>query len=72
MFGMNERVRQAVKDAMAERELSQGKLAERVGMERPNITRLLSGRSGQVPEAWQKIFDELDLELVAIPKHQAQ
>ncbi|WP_229776532.1 helix-turn-helix domain-containing protein [Deinococcus ruber] len=65
---MNDRVREAVKLAMKERDMSQGKLAARLDVERPSVTRLLSGTSGKVPELWQKILDELGLELIAVPK----
>ncbi|GGR31495.1 hypothetical protein GCM10008957_47770 [Deinococcus ruber] len=68
MTGMNDRVREAVKLAMKERDMSQGKLAARLDVERPSVTRLLSGTSGKVPELWQKILDELGLELIAVPK----
>ena len=42
--------------------------ARAVDMEPPNVSRLLSGASGRVPETWQKILDELGLELIAVPK----
>lgn len=66
--GMNEQVREAVKKAMGERELSQGELARRLEVDRPSITRLLSGTSGKVPKLWQEVLDSLDLELIAVPK----
>lgn len=68
MTGMNVEVREAVKTALERQGLSQAELARKVGMERGNVNRLISGKSGQVPEAWQKILDALELELVAIPK----
>lgn len=65
---MNEEVREAVKREMERREMSQGELARQLEMERPNLTRLLSGRSGKIPKVWQDVLDALDLELVALPK----
>ncbi len=65
---VNEKVRNTVKQQMFKKNLSQTKLAEKLSMSRVNLTRLLSGRSGQVPESWQKVLDELGLELVAVPK----
>ena len=62
---MNEQVRQMVKARMKERGITQVKLAQEVGMEQPNIQRLLAGRVGAVPESWQKVLDALGLELVA-------
>ena len=67
-MGMNETVRQAVKNKLESRGLSQADLAKAVGMERPNVTRMLAGRSGQIPDNWQKILDFLDLELIAREK----
>lgn len=65
---MNLKVRETVKQQMRERNISQTMLADKVAMSRVNLVRLLSGRSGQVPEGWQKVLDELELELIAVPK----
>ena len=62
---MNEQVRQAVKARMKERGITQVKLAQEVGMEQPNIQRLLAGKVGAVPDSWQKVLDALGMELVA-------
>ncbi|WP_231724438.1 helix-turn-helix domain-containing protein [Deinococcus actinosclerus] len=67
---MNDRVREAVKNRLKEKGISQGQLATLLEVERPSITRLLSGTSGKVPQLWQEVLDALDLELVAIPKGQ--
>lgn len=66
--GMNVKVREAVREVMSARELSQGELARQLEVDRPSITRLLSGSSGKVPKLWQEILDALDLELIAVPK----
>lgn len=68
MTGMNEKVREAARKAMAEKALSQGELARQLEVDRPSITRLMSGNSGKIPKLWQEVLDALDLELVAIPK----
>ena len=65
---MNEQVRLVVKARMKERGITQVKLAQEVGMEQPNIQRLLAGRVGAVPDSWQKVLDALGLELVAQSK----
>ena len=67
-IGMNEEVREAVKREMEKREVSQGELAKLINVERPNLTRILSGRSGKIPKVWQEILDTLDMELVALPR----
>lgn len=68
MNGMNEAVRSAVKTAMKQKGLSQGQLARDLGLERPAVTRLLSGTSGKVPDTWQKVLDALGLEIVVQEK----
>ena len=53
---------------MKERGITQVKLAREVGMEQPNVQRLLAGRVGAVPDSWQKVLDALGLELIAVSK----
>ncbi|WP_246580382.1 helix-turn-helix domain-containing protein [Deinococcus aestuarii] len=65
---MNEKVRQGAREAMKAQGLTHQQLAEATGIERPNVTRLLSGQVGKVPDNWQRILDALGLELVAVPK----
>ena len=65
MKGMNEQVRQVVRDRMKEQGITHERLAELTGIQRPNVTRLLTGQSGTIPDNWQKVLDALDLKLVA-------
>jgi transcriptional regulator with XRE-family HTH domain len=65
---MTETVIKQVRRSMEKQGVSQGELSRRTGIERPNINRLLTGRSGKVPESWQKVLDELGLELVVKAK----
>lgn len=68
MNGMNEKVRQGVREVMKSRGLTHQDLAELTGIARPNVTRLLGGSVGMVPDNWQKMLDALGLELVAVPR----
>lgn len=68
MAGMNERVRQTVKERMKAQGMTHQELADVTGIKRPNVTHLLTGNVGKVPENWQKVLDALGLELVAVPK----
>lgn len=68
MSPMTDRVRKAVKERMAQLGMSQGDLAEKLHMERVNLNRILTGRSGKIPESWQRILDSLGLELTVVPK----
>jgi len=70
MTGMNETVRQSVKSTMKKKGLTHQELADLTGIERPNLTRLLSGTSGKVPDNWQRVLDTLGLELIAVPKRE--
>lgn len=70
LSGMNEEVRNFVKQAMLEQDLSQGELARRTGLTRPAVTKLLNGVVGKVPENWQRILDELGIEIIAIKKQE--
>jgi plasmid maintenance system antidote protein VapI len=66
---MNDSIREMVKQTMGANGLSQGDVSRALGIKRPNLTKMLSGRSGVVPENWQRIFDYLGLELVVKEKH---
>jgi predicted transcriptional regulator len=68
MSGMNDDIRAAVVLRMAERGVTRYQMAQDLDMDAPNISRLLNGRSGKIPESWQAIFDYLGLELVVKPK----
>lgn len=61
-------VRAAVKEAMKREGVSQVELAKELEMSRVNLTRALSGRSGKVPELWQRLLDRFGLELTVRPK----
>jgi len=68
---MNRAIREAVRKRLKERNWTQAHLAELARVERPNVTRLLSGTSGKVSANWQRVLDVLDLELVAVTKEAA-
>lgn len=65
---MTDSVRALVNQRMAAKGMNRAQLAREVGMELPNISRILNGRSGVMPESWGRILDALGLELVAVPK----
>jgi transcriptional regulator with XRE-family HTH domain len=68
MNSMNGTIRQTVKNHMRARDLTQRELARRTDMHETNLARLLAGRSGKINEGWQRVLDELGLELIAVPK----
>jgi len=65
---MHKSVRDAVREVMNERGLSQVRLAQELDIDRVNLTRLLSGRVNGVTPTWQKILDALGLELTVQKK----
>lgn len=68
MNSMTNSIREMVRESMNQQGISTYRLAQLTEIEQPNVTRLLKGRSGKIPDSWQKILDALDLELVAQPK----
>ena len=65
---MHKPVRDAVREVMNERGLSQVRLARELDIDRVSLTRLLSGRVNGVTPTWQKVLDALDLELTVQKK----
>jgi transcriptional regulator with XRE-family HTH domain len=61
---MNKSIRTDVGNAMTKQNINQSQLAQRIGVTRQYLNNYLNGKAGDVPRLWQKIFDELDLELV--------
>lgn len=70
MGTVTDHIREEIRVALVRRRLSQSKLAERTGLTRQHISAMLSGRRGHIPNGWQKILDELELELIVRPKKQ--
>ena len=65
---MNTKVREQVRQVLEQRGMTQSELARRVGVKRMNLNRLLSERGSEIPRTWQKVLDELKLELVIQPR----
>ena len=65
---MNPKIVETVKAKMQADGVTQTALAERMGIERTNLVRIVNGHIGTVPKRWQQLLDELGLELVAVPK----
>ena len=68
MDTVNERIRQAVRVELAKRDSTQARLAQKIGVSRQHVNNVMRARAGNVPTVWQRIFDELDLELTVRPK----
>jgi len=65
----NERIRQAMKQAMREQGLSHAQLAERLGISQPSVTQILNGQYGNVPRSLLNALDALGLTLEVAKKH---
>lgn len=72
MEPMNDRIREAVRVELARRRSNQTRLAQQVGVTPQYISDIMSGKSGNVPTVWGRIFDELGLELTVKPKPHAE
>jgi len=70
MEPMNERIRKAVRIELASRRSNQAELARKVGVSPQYVSDIMSGKTGNVPTVWSRIFDELGLELTVKPKHE--
>lgn len=68
MDHMNDGIRRAVRISLADRNWSQTDLAEKIGVSRQYVSRIMQGQVGKIPPAWQRILEELGLELIAVPK----
>lgn len=68
MEHVNERIREAVRIELARRASNQAKLAEKVGVSKQYISDVMRGKAGNVPAVWQKVFDELELEVFVRPR----
>ena len=70
MATVNERIREAVRIELARRASNQARLAKKVGVSPQYISDVMRARAGNVPDVWQRIFDELGLDLVVVPKQE--
>lgn len=68
MERMNDDIRRAVRVRLAEKDWNQARLARELGMHPQYLSRLLAGKAGKIPASWLRVFEELDLELVAKKK----
>ena len=68
MEAVNDRIREAVRIELARRASNQAELAEKVGVSKQYISDVMRARAGKVPAVWQRILDELDLDLVVRPR----
>lgn len=64
---MNPEIREGVRAELRRRGLTHAQVADLLGMPRPQVTRMLTGQSGTVPDGWQRLLDALDLHLTVSP-----
>lgn len=65
---MTEGIREAVRIELARRDWNRTRLADETGLSRQYISELIGGKAGNLSPAWQRIFDELGLEVVVQPR----
>ncbi len=69
---MNHFIKEQVRVALARRDMKQSELADNIGRSRQQINNVLKRDSGQVASIWLDIFNELDLELIVVPKNKME
>jgi transcriptional regulator with XRE-family HTH domain len=69
---VNDQIRRAIRVELAHRDLRQRDLARLTGMSEQHISDLLRGRSGNIAEGWEKIFEVLGLKLTAVPEDRSE
>lgn len=65
---MNGQIRQMVNIELAKRDIKQVDLASKLGMKRQYLSEMLNGNIAAIPKSWQKVFEELELEFLVVPK----
>ena len=65
---MNEYIRSAFRKRMRELDLTQAELGDALGTPQSSVSRILTGKSGRIPELVGRIAEHLGLELTAVQK----
>ena len=68
METVNQDVRTQVKAVMKEKGLTQQAIADKLGVDRVYVNRMLSGHASQVPGRWSEMLELLGLELTVKTK----
>lgn len=72
MLRMTDDIRTAVRVQLAMRDQKQIDLANSIGVSKQHLNSVLRGKTAKMPDVWEKIFDELGLEIVVQPKQPRQ
>jgi transcriptional regulator with XRE-family HTH domain len=67
---MNQQIRETVKLELMRQKKTQGELAGRIEVSQQYVSKILRGHTDGSIDVWQKIFDELGLELIVKRKGQ--
>ncbi|MCD0169663.1 helix-turn-helix transcriptional regulator [Deinococcus sp. 23YEL01] len=62
---MNESILNTVRNEVEKRGLTHQELADQLNMPRSQVTRMLNGKSGRIPDGWAALLHALGLEVVA-------
>ena len=65
---MTEDIRTQIRIELARRRWSQAKLAENAGMSPQHVSMVMTGKTANLHDSWQRILGVLDLELTVTPK----
>jgi len=59
---------QAIRQAMSVQGLTHAALAQRLGVKPPSVTKLITGKTGIIPQSLIDLLEALHLELTAVPR----
>lgn len=67
-MNLNEQVKQTLRIELAKKDIRQVDLANKLGMSKQYLNEVVRGKSGRIPESLERIFLELGIQLMPIPR----
>ena len=68
MVTMNDQIRKVVSIELAKRGMNQADLADKLNISKQHLSRMVMGKSSGLPKTWEKVLDELELNLLVVPR----
>ena len=65
---MTDGIREEIRIRFLKEDLNQAEIAEEIGVTRGYLNAALRGKKAGMPSVWERLFDFLGYELVAVPK----
>ena len=68
MIVMNDQIRRVVNIELAKRDISKTELADKLGIKKQYLSNMVAGKVATLPKSWERLFSELELEFLVIPR----